>query len=600
VRDLVRIGAGSGFARDSAVGVSQMLAHDPPDYLIFEQLAEQVMVNFLQEWQRSPDLGYSSALVDVNLGPYLGAISAAGVKVITNGGGLRPHAAAAALQRLADQLGLRLKIAVVEGDNLNDRLGEFSRQGYCDMFTGEAWPENLVAAHAYMGAFPIAAALDMGADIVITGRVVDSALTLGPLIHEFGWNRSDYDKLAAGTVAGHILECGGQATGGTFTDYCDIPDTDNIGFPIAECRPDGTFVVTKPEGTGGLVSIGTVSEQLLYEVSDPAAYLVPDVVCDVTEVRMAQLGPDRVEVTGARGMPPSGFYKVCGMVEAGWRVTAMHPVIGIDAVAKARRMADGLLARANRLLEAAKLPPWSAVQRDIIGAGELFAAWSQGNMQPSEVVSRIVVIHDDIRGANVFRNEYLASLTNGSPGTIGTGTPPAMPVHRLFSFLLRRDSIAAVVTYGDAVKHLAPESAEQPTPAARPRARMAMLDVSGDASVPLIALAWGRSGDKGNLYNIGIIARRFEYLPYIRSALSEEAVSNWLRHTFDDPSTGRVRRYDVPGINALNFVAKEALRGGGAVGLSLDANAKGMAQQLLQMPVAVPAALAAKWDGVRL
>lgn len=397
MRDLIRIGAGSGFALDSAISVSQMLKSNPPHYLVFEQLAEQVMINFLQELQRSPDLGYSTAFVDVHVGPYLAAILGAGVKIITNGGALKPHAAANALRRRAAELGISPKIAVVEGDSLDGLLGELAGEGHRDMFTDEAWPEKLVSANAYFGAFPIAAALELGADIVITGRVVDSALVLGPLIHEFGWARSDYDKLAAGTVAGHLLECGGQATGGTFTDYLDLPATGNLGFPIAECRPDGTFTVAKPEGTGGLVSLGTVSEQLLYEVSDPRAYLVPDVTCDFTTIRIREVGPNRVEVSGARGQAPSGSYKVCGLVEHGWRVTAMHPVFGIDAVAKARRMGEDLLARSQHLLDEAALAPWKATQVEIIGSGEVFAVGPPLEGRQTEVVSRIVVLHDDIR-----------------------------------------------------------------------------------------------------------------------------------------------------------------------------------------------------------
>ena len=238
---------------------------------------------------------------------------------------------------------MKVRVGVVEGDNLTAQVATLVDADdvrhvrwivRCWKSSGRA--DRINSLVAYTGAFPIAAALAGGADIVVTGRAVDSALALGALIHEFGWGPDDFDLLAAGTLAGHLLECSAQVTGGTFTDWRDVPDWAGIGMPIGECRADGGLVITKPEGTGGLVSIGTVSEQLLYEVSDPQRYYVADVICDFTDVQLAQVGPDRVEVSGARGLGRTDTYKASLTYDAGWRASAIIPIIGLEAAAKAR------------------------------------------------------------------------------------------------------------------------------------------------------------------------------------------------------------------------------------------------------------------------
>ena len=589
MKEVVRIGAGSAFANDSALAVTQMLEGDTPDYLVFEHLAEGLMSPLAEAMQRSPELGYSTNLVEVHLGPNLAAIKAAGVRIVTNGGGLNPAGAAAALRRLADERGLSFKIAVVEGDDLRARAGEIAQRGYRDMFSGAEWPQSLVSANAYLGAFPIAAALDQGAEIVITGRAVDSALTLGPLIHEFGWKPQDYDLLAAGTVAGHLLECGAQATGGTFTDWVDIPDWENIGYPIAECRADGSFVLTKPAGTGGRASIGTVSEQLVYEIGDPAAYLVPDVTCDFTGVRLEDLGPDRVRVSGARGRPPGDSYKVCATYFDGWRMTVALPVLGADAAVKARRMADGLVRRAARAVQARNLPACREVQIDIIGAGNLFPA---GAHHSDEVTCRIVTLHDDAAAAAIYAHETRCAMTNASSGTIGLGPATVTAINRLFSFLLPKEEVAVTLTVDDGASiSWRPASAPAQGAAVVTRPQAPPCPLPCDVRAPLIDLAWARSGDKGGMFNVGVIARRPDYYPYICAALQEDVIKAWFAHAFDDPAHPRLARFLMPGPNAVNFAFHDALRGGQTVGLRLDSNAKGMAQQMLRLEIPIPSSL---------
>lgn len=591
---IVRIGAGSGGRLDSALGIEQHLGSaTPPDYVIFDHMAEAMVSIFLIEMSRDPDLGYSAPFLDIHILPYLQRIAECGTKIITNAGGLNPHAAARILQAKATALGLKLKIGIVTGDDLRPQLPALAKEGHREMFSGKPWPENMIGATAYFGAFPIAAALAAGADIVLTGRVVDSALALGPLIHEFDWGREDYDRLCAGTLVGHLLECGAQATGGTFTDWLDLPDNDNIGFGIAECRADGSFVLTKPEGTGGAASIGTVSEQILYEVNDPAAYIVPDVICNFANLNLEQMAPDRVRVTGATGRAPPGSYKISAISDAGWKAAGLIPVIGIDAQKKARRMAEAVFTRTARLAESAGLPPALLTHSELLAAGELTPRTPASNADAGEAVARLVYLTKDVRAARIFGVECSAMCLNGSAGALFSPLAPSIsPSHMLFCFLLPRDRLTPRVEVDGIVIPMVPEPSKIPQ---SPPARLLPPDTrpgGGPASVPLIALAWARSGDKGNLFNLAVIARKPEYLPHIRTALTPEAVADWMRHLFDDPEDHKVTRFDAPGLHAINFLLEETMRGSTGTNLKLDVAAKGMAQQLLNFPIPVPTELA--------
>ncbi|MDD3799617.1 MAG: DUF1446 domain-containing protein [Novosphingobium sp.] len=589
---VVRIGAGAAFANDSALAVPQLLESDPPDYIVLEHLAEGLMSPLAEAMARDPALGFSTNVLDIHIGPNLARIVQSGVKVITNAGGLNPAGAAAALERLAAEQGLALRIAHVEGDDLRGRVEEFAASRQADMYSGRAWPEEIVSANAYIGAFPIAEALSMGADIVIVGRSTDSALTLGPLIHEFGWKPEDYDLLAAGTLAGHLLECGAMSAGGTFTDWLKLPDWENIGYPIAECRADGTFAMTKSAGTGGLVSAGTVTEQMVYEIGDPSRYLVPDVACDFTGVRMADAGPNRVEVSGARGRAPNGCYKVCVTHHEGWRMTVALVVVGQRAVEKARRMTAGLLNRAARVVKARQLAPAHASEIELVGGGDIsgFAA-----DDATEVTCRMVTLHETREAANLYAHETRCSMTNASAGTMAFGPAMVTPVNRLFSFLLPRREVPLTITLGAQRRDwVAPEVAPDRALAAETGSLPPLPDpATFDTPVPLARLAWARSGDKGDIFNVGVIARKAEYYPYLLAALDEDTVTQWYAHVLDGQDCPGARRYPLPGSHAMNFVFENALRGGQTVGLKVDSNAKGMGQRILAMEVHIPAELAA-------
>src|SRR5262245_23363033 len=292
----VRIGGASGFGGDSMVGAPQLVHSGLIDYLVFDYLAETTMSILAAARAKKPELGYATDFVDSAMKQVLPEVMRRGIKVIANAGGINPRGCAAALAALASTMALTPRIAVVEGDDVSALMPALRSAGTRDMYTGEPLPTQVLSANAYLGALPIAAALDAGADIVITGRCVDRAVTLGALIHAFGWSPSDHDRLAGGSLAGHIIECGCQATGGLFTDWAQVPDWAHIGYPIVECAGDGSFVLTKAPGTGGLVRRACVAEQLLYELGDPAAYLLPDVTCDFRDVRIEQIAEERVRV----------------------------------------------------------------------------------------------------------------------------------------------------------------------------------------------------------------------------------------------------------------------------------------------------------------
>ena len=592
---IVRIGGASGFTGDSTVSVPQLLTMPGLNYIVFDYLAEPALGRLAKQGRADENSGYWQDFVVTHMAPHLEAIMAHEVKIISNAGGFNPHACAEAIAAVATKLGLSPRIAYVEGDNLLDRADEFRARGVRDMFSGAPFPDRAGSINAYLGGFPIAAALDRGADIVVTGRVVDSAVTLGALIHEFGWREEDFDLLAAGTLAGHLLECGPQSTGGTFTDWRDVPDWTNIGYPVAECRADGSMVITKPPGTGGLVSVGTVAEQILYEISDPQAYFVPDVTCDFSVVHLQQDGADRVAVSNVIGRAPTDTYKICMTYEQGWRTTVLHPIIGLEAVAKAERQSQALIARTRRMLGERGLGDWKSTHLEVLGGEASYGPHSRAR-QAREVVARISVEHDSREACAIFEREHRAASVSMSVGKAKDIGSSIEQVGRLFSFLLEKPALQVSVTMDGSTRTMPLPKAGgfRPDMIARPAAPPVWMPSGPCENVPLIQLAWARSGDKGNLFNLGVIARRPEWLPMIATALSEAAVAQWFAHVFAPASSHRVERYFLPGFAAMNFVLHESLDGGGLASRRIDPNAKGMAQQLLEFPVAVPVELAAE------
>jgi Acyclic terpene utilisation family protein AtuA len=588
-RETVRIGCASAFWGDSNAGAEQLVRRGDIDFLVFDYLAEITMSLLARARARKPELGYVPDFVDA-VAPLLPEIKHKGIRLVSNAGGINPQAAAAALRRKAEEAGIALQIAVVTGDDLSSRADEIRAAGVTEMFSGAAMPDKLTTMNAYLGAQPITLALDRGADVVITGRCVDSAVVLGPMVHAFGWSWSDYDKLAQGSLAGHLLECAAQVTGGLFTDWRDVPGWDDMGMPIAVCSADGSFVVTKPAGTGGLVVPLSVCEQMLYEIGDPAAYILPDVVCDFRNVIMAACGLDQVRVTGARGRPPTPTLKVSATWHDGYRVIGTLTIGGHDAAAKAERTGRAILERVRRLLGARGIPSFSETSIEVLGSESMYGPWRHPSAKASrEVVLKIGARHREQEALEVLAREIFPPGSSMAQGITGffAGRPGVQPVLRLFSFLWPKDKMAPVV-------HFDGEDISVPFAASRPLSPPPVVAAPpsavgvADATVPLLALAVGRSGDKGNSANIGLIARKAEYLPWIRAALTEDAIRDWFAHL----GVSKVERYELPGMHALNFLLHDALGGGGVASLRVDAQGKAYAQMLMDYQIPVPAALA--------
>lgn len=582
---IVRIGGASGFWGDSSLGALQLAKSGKVDYLMFDYLAEVTMSLLVRARQKDPAQGYATDFVGV-VKALLKDIKGSGIRIVANAGGVNPLACAAALREIASAAGTELKVAVVEGDDVSGLTDTLRSEGVTEMFSGAPFPEKILSANAYLGATPIAAALHHGAEIVVTGRLADSALALGILMHEFGWKTDEWDRLASGSLIGHILECGAQATGGLHTDWEDVPDWANIGYPIAECAADGSFVVAKPDGTGGLITPAVIAEQMLYEIGDPANYLLPDVAADFSQVRMERAGDNRVRVTGAKGRPAPATYKVSATVADGWRAFGTLSIIGIDAERKARRTAEAILERTRAIFRHRNIADYRRTDIEIIGAEAIYGP--NGRVAGArEVVMKLGVEHEDAAALGIFAREIAPAGTSFSPGTTGFagGRPKPAPIVRLFSFLLEKHRLPPpVVTIGD--ERLEVPVTVGPAAEAGPAPEAPAVEPYDGATetVPLIRLAVARSGDKGDSANIGVIPRDPAFTPVLRRELTPARVKAYFGHLVE----GEVHRYEVPGVGGFNFLMERALAGGGMASLRNDPLGKGMAQMLLDIPIDVP------------
>jgi hypothetical protein len=591
---VVKIGCASGFWGDTNTAAFQLVHLTDIDYLVFDYLSEITMSIMAKAKMVEPKHGYALDFVSRVMAPLLKKIAEKKIKVISNAGGVNPFACRDALQKIISEYGLNLKVAVVLGDDLLAKQEQFKQQNIQEMFSSEPLPDQVASSNAYLGAVGIRDALNFGADIVITGRVVDSAVVLAPLLHEYQWSLDDYDKLAQGSLAGHVIECGAQCTGGNFTDWRLVQGFDNMGFPVVEVSEDGSFVVTKPQGTGGLVSTATVAEQIVYEIGNPQAYLLPDVIADFSQVRLEQVGEHRVRVTSATGQAPTAQYKVSATYPDGYRVLVSFLIAGREALQKAQVIADAILTKCERVLAMRSVPPFSEKSVEILGIESTYGAHAQV-INSREVVVKIAVKHMFKEACMFFASEIAQASTGMAPALAGIvgGRPKASPVIKLFSFLIHKNQVNVEVVFdGKRYPVEIPQgiSTQQFNTLAAGESAVYQGD---EIEVPLIEIAHARSGDKGNHSNIGVIARKAEYLPWIRAALTEQAVASYMQHVLD-AEKGRVIRYELPGLNALNFMLENALGGGGVASLRIDPQGKAFAQQLLDMPVKVPANLLEK------
>jgi hypothetical protein len=442
----IRIGNGAGFWGDN-LDAPYLLARDGRiDVLTLEYLAELTMAILAHIRAKDPQAGFVGDFPELleRLVPILK--EQGGPSIVTNAGGLNPNAAARRCGAILAAAGLGdTPIGVVTGDDVLAEIPEWIAQGvdlaHCE--TGEAITtvsDRLVAANVYLGARPIADALVGGASLVVTGRVADASLTLGPAAARFGWSWDDWDRLAAASAAGHVIECGAQATGGLWHDWDNVPDLAGVGYPIAEVTADGTSIITKPEGTGGVVSVGTVSEQLVYEIDDPARYRTPDVDVDLASIRLEQAGPDRVWLAGARGSPPGPSLKLSAIYRDGWAASGMVAVVGQRAVAKARAGGRLVLDRVRR--GGFELGD-SLVE--VLGAGDVVPGVVPLESAPFEVVLRVTVRDPRREAVERFCREIAPLVTSGPPGIAGyaSGRPTARPAFGYWPALVPRERVRA-------------------------------------------------------------------------------------------------------------------------------------------------------------
>jgi len=584
--DTIRIANAGGYWGDDLGQFQRQLELGPIDYITLDFLAEITMSIMQKQRSRDPRAGYARDFV-TQIENALPLLAEHGTRVITNAGGVNPLACRGALLETSQLHGKPLDVAAVIGDDLMGRLGELNANGVTldNMDDGAPFAavrDRVSSANAYYGAWPVVEALRSGAQIVVTGRCTDTGITLAPMIHAFGWAADDWDRLAAGIVAGHIVECGAQSTGGNFTDWRNVKNFASIGYPLIEVSPDGSFVVTKHAGTGGAVTVRTVKEQLVYEMGDPRGYITPDVVADFGSIRLEQAGRDRVRVWGIAGRPAPSSLKVSASYFDGWKASGTLIISAPGAAEKARAFADLFWKRLGLT--------FTAKHVELVGHSSCWGPLAPPVDAP-EVLLRLSVRDADRSKIEAFSKMVPAVILSGPPGVAVTGgRPQAQEVVAYWPALVPRDRVKPSVVTRDGERTL-----DWPTPIVEPwkpapYPRMEWPKVKGSTrlvTVPLARLAHARSGDKGDTANIGVIARAPEIWPWLRRTLTASLV----RKRFKGICLGRVERFEVPNLLALNFLLHESLGGGGTVSLRLDAQGKTLSHALLALEVRLPQAL---------
>ncbi len=608
--DVIRIANAGGYWGDDPYALRrQVLGELRVQYVSADFLAEITMSILQKQLSRDPAAGFARDFI-TQVEPLLPEVLARKIKIITNAGGVNPSACAETLCAAARKQGLTLRVAVIEGDNIAPRLPELRKQGIEleNMETGESlapYADSVLSANAYFGALPVVEALRSDPDIVLSGRVTDTGITLAALTHEFGWSQDDYDKLAHGIVGGHIIECGAQATGGNFTDWCKVPSFREMGYPIMECGADGSFVVTKHPQTGGLVTCQIVREQLLYEMGHPQRYLTPDVIADFTGIALEQEGPDRVKVSGVRGDKPTDLLKVSVSLADGFKASGAIIVSGPDARAKAKAFAEIFWGRLGEELQREGLSDLESSHTDFVGDDSTHRDLTPSH-HPTEILLRLAARDHSREKLGMFRKLLPSLILSGPSGVAVTGGAPVISnVVRYWPTLIPQEcSLPTVSVYEQSGSGAEPKrmaraenlawprtggSAEVGTPPEDPHSAslVSRLEDGPPIEVPLMCIAHARSGDKGDTANIGLIGRSPECYVWLRENVSAERVREW----FASIVRGEVHRYLVPNLWAINFLLDESLGGGGTVSLFMDPQGKTYSQALLRCRVEVPRAL---------
>jgi hypothetical protein len=584
----VRIGNASGYWGDDLEALHQQLS-GPLDYVTLDFLAEITMSILRKQRSRRAELGYATDFVD-QMRPCLPLISETGTRIITNAGGINPLGCAEELARIAHGLGIQVRIAVVEGDDLTDRLDELLDKGIPlkNMETGQELTsirQHVQGANAYLGAAPVIKALEEDAQIIITGRVSDAGLTVAPLAFEFEWSLQDWDHLAAAVAAGHILECGAQASGGNITDWQDVPSFLNMGHPIAEVLADGSFFVTKHEKSGGVVDRQSVTSQLVYEIGDPESYITPDVIADFSTIVLEDQGKDRVKTSGVKGKPRTDQLKVSLSYHGGYKAHGTMIVSGPNAVEKCHLLSDLLWKRLGLEFE--------ETSTELVGHSACHPHLPPPQ-EPPEILLRLGVRDADREKVEAFARKSTSLVLNSVPGVSTGARPRVQEVLAYWPCLIPASEITASVTLLESAQTFQipwepAQRKERSSPSKGPEPQEeAPSSASGPSvRVPLLQLCYARSGDKGDTCNIGVVARSQKIYPWMRQQLTADRVKDYFRGV----CKGEVERFEMPNLLALNFLLHESLGGGGTVSLRIDPQGKTLAEALLMMEVDVPESL---------
>jgi hypothetical protein len=583
----LRIANCSGFYGDRLAAAREMVDGGPIDVLTGDWLAELTMLILAKGAARSADAGYARTFV-TQMEQVMGTCLDRGIKVVANAGGLNPAGCADAVAVVADRLGLSPTIAYVSGDDLRGRWDELVAGGleFPNLDTGERLSDRGVTApmtaNAYLGCWGIVDALGRGADIVVTGRVTDAAVALGPAAWHFGWGRSDWDRLAAGVVAGHVIECGAQTTGGNYSFFTEIDDLTRPGFPIAEVHADGTTVITKHPGTGGAVNVGTVTAQLLYEIGS-ARYHNPDVTARFDTITLDPDGPDRVRISGVKGEPPPAELKVAINYEGGWRNSFTFALTGLDVEAKARLLEQQLWANVPGGRES-----FDQASVELIPVGHDDPATN------GEAVSYLRVTVKDRDERKVGRSFSgaavelaLASIpgffgTGGGPGpgqAYGVYWPSTIPAQLVPQAVVVLGGERTVVDNTDSRGHDRTVEATQVT--------LPSVPSGPTMAAPLGAVFGARSGDKGGNANVGVWARSDEAYAWLRSFLTADRV----RELMPEAADLAVEVHLLDSLRSVNVVIVGILEEGVAASTRLDPQAKGLGEYLRAKVVDLPASL---------
>jgi hypothetical protein len=588
----IRIGNAGGFWGDDLQAFRRQLLTGSLDYLTMDYLAEITMSILRKQRMRDPGMGYIPDFVD-QVVENADALAGNNIRIITNAGGINPVGCAKKIIEQLQKKNIFLRLAVIDGDDLLGWIGKLYpvHADFKNMETGESFDmirDKIQSANAYLGIPPLLEALASGAQIIITGRVTDTSITMSPMVHEFGWKLNDWDRLASALVAGHIIECGAQTTGGNFTDWKRVSSWGDFGYPIVEVYPDGSFDITKPAGSGGIISEESIKEQIVYEMGDPAAYISPDVVADFTSLRISRSDQDRIHISGVKGYPSTYYLKVSMAYEDGFTANGSLLVSGPDVLEKGKKIKEIF---------------WDRLGLSFAKANTEFVGFNASHLnladpvEPNELLIRFSAYDADRKKIELFTKNLAPLILSGPPGMAVTGGRPRITsVITYWPALVRKEFISGRVLLvdenSDFSKELKVDSItgyETDSPVKKSHAQRATNPEEFSITGPvirkkLVDLCLARSGDKGDTANLGVIARSEAIYKFLREYLTAGIIKNMFR----DFCHGEVIRYELDNLLALNFLLKSSLDEGGTKSLRIDAQGKTLAQAFLNQHIPVP------------